>query len=137
MPEVAKDASERGIEAFIRYYFEVRNYSVRTGEVEPLKSLADEACEGCQGDIEQTVENTSDGRHIVGGEYHITNLEIFNTKSYQGANVDFRVDASQVFHKNGKPAGEKVPEHDVKVVMQVGRATDHWIMTVISGRQGS
>lgn len=46
-PDLMDQDSEAGAEAFIAHYIDVLNYARATGVLEELRSLNDEACEGC------------------------------------------------------------------------------------------
>ena len=48
MPELAKEKSKEGLEAFAKYWFSLVNYGYETGDTNPVKELSGPECELCQ-----------------------------------------------------------------------------------------
>ncbi|MFJ4264836.1 DUF6318 family protein [Paenarthrobacter nicotinovorans] len=76
MPELAKENSKAGLEAFIGYWYAVKNYANETGDVETLSSLSTPECRLCSHMQEAATDSFRDGRWIVGGTLHASNIEL-------------------------------------------------------------
>ncbi|GAB3753947.1 hypothetical protein GCM10027591_02690 [Zhihengliuella somnathii] len=48
MPDLAKEFSAEGFEAFVEYWFEARNYAVATGDVSLMDEVSHAECSYCQ-----------------------------------------------------------------------------------------
>jgi len=66
MPAVARDHTDAGAVAFVRYFYEVQNYAMATGDVDQLEALASEACRECREDVASFAAGDQLG-HWVGG----------------------------------------------------------------------
>lgn len=53
MPAAAKQLTEPGAKAFVKYYYAIINYAWNTGDVGELSSLSEEQCKTCWGYIAQ------------------------------------------------------------------------------------
>lgn len=75
MPALAKEPTQAGAEAFVRYYWDLVNYAQATGDTKGLRSVSAETCEPCQGGIDalENIVNERGGK-ITGGEYSASNL---------------------------------------------------------------
>lgn len=73
LPRAARNNSVAGAKAFIRYYWDVKNYAQATGDTAPLRAAATAEC-NCKDEawfIEQLFEN---GSRIKGGEYAVREI---------------------------------------------------------------
>ncbi|MEJ1116443.1 DUF6318 family protein [Paenarthrobacter sp. CCNWLY172] len=76
MPELAKENSKAGLEAFIGYYYEVGNYVNETGNVAELSALSDPACLICTHLNEASIDSYKNGRWMVGGKMRTPTVEV-------------------------------------------------------------
>lgn len=47
MPELAKQESKEGLEAFAEYWYSLLNYGYETGDAEPLREITGQNCSVC------------------------------------------------------------------------------------------
>lgn len=69
MPELAKENSKAGLEAFIGYWFQLLSYAYETGDVAKAKELSRETCLLCSDLLSGVSTNYTEGRWLVGGQY--------------------------------------------------------------------
>lgn len=75
MPELAKENSKAGLEAFIRYWYAQQNYSAETGDLSAWSSLSAPECQTCKR-IEKGISDSHvKGRWSVGGNISIPVVE--------------------------------------------------------------
>lgn len=67
MPEVAKTETKEGLEAFVRYWYEVLDYAYETGDTESLAIISGPNCVFCTGLKDGVEEAWGEGRWISGG----------------------------------------------------------------------
>ncbi|ACL38981.1 conserved hypothetical protein [Pseudarthrobacter chlorophenolicus A6] len=67
LPEVAKTETKEGLEAFVRYWYQVLDYSYQTGDSTILQKISGPACVFCAGLGDGIAESWKDGRWISGG----------------------------------------------------------------------
>ncbi|MDR6986730.1 hypothetical protein J2Y66_001200 [Paenarthrobacter nitroguajacolicus] len=76
MPELAKENSKAGLEAFIRYWYAVGNYADETGDVSGLVPLSTPECKACIQFQNAALDGSRDGRWIVGGKVRTPRIEV-------------------------------------------------------------
>lgn len=76
MPELAKENSEAGLEAFIRYWYAIGNYADETGDISNLRTLSTPECQACTYFQKASTDSYKNGRWLVGGTVHIPRIEI-------------------------------------------------------------
>ncbi|GAA3268825.1 DUF6318 family protein [Paenarthrobacter aurescens] len=76
MPELAKENSKAGLEAFIGYWYAVKNYANQTGELSVLSTLSSTGCQLCGHMQKAAVDSYRDGRWIAGGTLHLATVEM-------------------------------------------------------------
>lgn len=74
MPDLAKEFSAEGYEAFVKYWFEARNYAASTGDVKPMTVVSHEKCGYCSKHQTAIEQIYGQGGWIVGGEQVPTNF---------------------------------------------------------------
>ncbi|WP_208096988.1 DUF6318 family protein [Paenarthrobacter sp. MSM-2-10-13] len=75
MPELAKENSKAGLEAFIRYWYAQLSYSYETGSTDQLKPLSSSTCALCAS-LRKSVESAwLDGRWITGATIKSATIE--------------------------------------------------------------
>ncbi|MFE4195779.1 DUF6318 family protein [Paenarthrobacter sp. NPDC056912] len=76
MPELAKENSKAGLEAFIGYWFQLLSYAYETGETERVKALSSGSCALCTDLLSGVATNYTEGRWLVGGRYRTPVIEV-------------------------------------------------------------
>ncbi|WP_284978845.1 DUF6318 family protein [Arthrobacter sp. fls2-241-R2A-200] len=76
MPELAKENSKAGLEAFIRYWYAVGNYANATGDITVLSALSTPECRACTFFQKATTDSYKNGRWMVGGAVLTPNIDI-------------------------------------------------------------
>ncbi|MGJ3190407.1 DUF6318 family protein [Paenarthrobacter sp. FR1] len=76
MPELAKENSKAGLEAFIGYYYSVKNHANETGDVSTLSTLNSPECVACSKLLAGTRDSYVGGRWMVGGRINIPVLDL-------------------------------------------------------------
>lgn len=71
LPAEAQGEDAAAAEAFVRFYWETVNYAQATGDVEGLRAIGAESCDGCRGGLEGIVETYEAGGRIEGGEMRV------------------------------------------------------------------
>nr|WP_277351858.1 DUF6318 family protein [Arthrobacter sp. SF27] len=71
MPELAKEDSKKGLEAFTLYWYDLLNYAYESGDVERLQGITNESCVRCSDVAKNIKEWHSEGRWQVGGKVEI------------------------------------------------------------------
>jgi hypothetical protein len=66
MPALAKQDSAAGAKAFVKYYWQVVNYALSTGEIERLHELTNPDCTPCQSGI-RSIADVYDGSGSISG----------------------------------------------------------------------
>lgn len=75
LPAEARKGDKAGVEAFVRFYWEVINYATKTGDVGLLKKLDQPSCDGCARGIRGVERVYGRGGRIEGGSYRVTRLQ--------------------------------------------------------------
>lgn len=76
MPDLAKENSKAGLEAFIRYYYSIKNHANETGDVSTLITLNSPECVACSKLLAGTRDSYVGGRWMVGGRINIPVLDL-------------------------------------------------------------
>ncbi|WP_273545194.1 DUF6318 family protein [Arthrobacter sunyaminii] len=79
MPELARQESREGLEAFAAHWYELANYGYATGDVEPVRAVSGDTCLVCDGYYRTLASGYVDGDWIAGGEVHVEGV---TTPSY-------------------------------------------------------
>ena len=76
MPDLAKENSKAGLEAFIGYYYAIKNYANETGDIRELSALNSPECAACSKLLKGTTDSYVNGRWMVGGRIQIPTMEL-------------------------------------------------------------
>ncbi|MBO0895992.1 hypothetical protein J0915_05470 [Arthrobacter sp. zg-ZUI10] len=79
MPELARQESREGLEAFAAHWYELANYGYATGDVEPVRAVSGDTCLVCDGYYRTLASGYVDEDWIAGGEVHVEGV---TTPSY-------------------------------------------------------
>ena len=103
MPELAKENSKAGLEAFIGYYYAIKNYANETGETTTLASLNSSECVSCSKLLDGTNDSYVNGRWMAGGRIQVPTVDLdWNTDdSSHLAKVQLIQDAISYYNADG------------------------------------
>ncbi len=104
MPVAARDNSESGGVAFVRYFWDVANWTQSTGDTKHLRFLMSSHCAGCQAALEAIEDVHQSGGTIEGGSARPSDFESERLSTSRGKllRVTFKVrNAKQVVRKPG------------------------------------
>ncbi|WP_309075912.1 DUF6318 family protein [Paenarthrobacter sp.] len=76
MPELAKENSKPGLEAFIGFYYAVKNYANETGDITNLSELNSPECTACGKLLDGTSDSYINGRWMAGGRITVPTMEL-------------------------------------------------------------
>ena len=76
MPAQAREDSDEGAVAFVRYWLDVSNDAARSGSTEALEAVSDDSCEGCRSYIELYEEIHKNGGSLEGGDRRFEEAEV-------------------------------------------------------------
>lgn len=76
MPALAKENTKEGLEAFVKYYYAVKNYANETGDVTTLATLNGPDCAACSSLLEATSQSYIEGRWMAGGKLEVPVIEV-------------------------------------------------------------
>ncbi|MET4539983.1 hypothetical protein ABIE37_001764 [Arthrobacter bambusae] len=103
MPELAKENSKAGLEAFIGYWYAQQNYAMETGDQTTWSQLSADECETCKR-IEKGINDSHiNGRWSVGGSISIPVVEPIwaNGTANQQAKVQVIQEQIEYFNADG------------------------------------
>lgn len=76
MPELAKENSKEGLEAFIRYWYATYSYATETGDLQLWEASTDTTTESGVAYKRAIDANYADGRWLVGGRISTPTIEV-------------------------------------------------------------
>jgi hypothetical protein len=79
MPAEAQGTNEAAAKAFVRHYVDSVNHAMRTGDIEAIQRLSDQACESCTAVIANIGDLYSTGGHLEGQGWSITAIDTVPT----------------------------------------------------------
>ena len=71
MPELAKEKSEEGLEAFLDYWYALINYGFETGNTQPIEEISGSDCVVCRSFYRMLGNGYADDDWIVGGKIEV------------------------------------------------------------------
>ncbi|MCC9195481.1 DUF6318 family protein [Arthrobacter sp. zg-Y820] len=74
MPELAKQESKEGLEAFAEYWYALANYGYETGDPEPVRAVSAETCITCRSYYRVIQKGYVDDDWMVGGKLHVQDV---------------------------------------------------------------
>lgn len=103
MPELAKENTKEGLEAFIRYWYAQQNYAIETGDQSIWSILSTEECLTCKRIEKGLHDSYINGRWTSGGTISIPVVEPLWTEGakVQQAKVQVIQDQADYFNADG------------------------------------
>jgi hypothetical protein len=74
MPELAKQESKEGLEAFAEYWYALANYGYETGDAEPIRAISAETCLTCQSYYRVIEKGYVNDDWMVGGRVNVQDV---------------------------------------------------------------
>ncbi|WP_235036432.1 DUF6318 family protein [Arthrobacter sp. 18067] len=109
MPELAKENSKAGLEAFIGYWFQLLSYSYETGDDSRAKELSSESCLLCTDLLSGVATNYTDGRWLIGGQYRTPVIEVLWQPSAASQTAKVQVLQQQTIYMNADGTNGREP----------------------------
>ncbi|MDI2035576.1 DUF6318 family protein [Paenarthrobacter nitroguajacolicus] len=109
MPELAKENSKAGLEAFIGYWFQELSYAYETGETSRARDLSRNTCILCTDLLSGVATNYSDGRWLIGGQYRTPKIEILWGPSNSVQSAKVQVLQQQILYMNADGSAGREP----------------------------
>ncbi|WP_309075700.1 DUF6318 family protein [Paenarthrobacter sp.] len=100
MPELAKENSKAGLEAFIGYWFQLLSYAYETGDTARAKELSNESCLLCADLLSGVATNYTEGRWLVGGKYQTPVIDVIWEPSAASQPAKVQVLQQQILYVN-------------------------------------
>jgi hypothetical protein len=128
MPPAAKGTDAAAAEAFVAFYWDTVNYAQASGDVAPLKVLADQ-CKGCDSGVAFIEAAYADGGEIRGGGGTVSRLKtvFINREGENWAIVECRVRSTeQVVDRPGSGNDERYPGGSADLRIYLQPTTDSW-----------
>jgi choline/glycine/proline betaine transport protein len=110
MPAEARGTSKKSAKAFVRYYVDVLNHAMATGDTELLESLSSPKCVSCDSVAQLVNEVYSAGGHISSQGWSLHGLSVVHGRRFNEPVID----AALVFSPQHvvRSAGAKVERFD-------------------------
>jgi hypothetical protein len=89
------EKSSIGLQAFARYYIDVYNYALGTGDTDLLESLATDACSTCAAYVKQVQDAYAAGGRIDGGYVKVLSSGAPPLIEGMESRVDLKIDIAK------------------------------------------
>ncbi|MFJ4264895.1 DUF6318 family protein [Paenarthrobacter nicotinovorans] len=130
MPELAKENSKAGLEAFIGYWFQELSYAYETGNTSQLRTLSSPSCLLCAS-LQQGIEaGWQDGRWIAGaGTKSVAIQSEFDpTATTQSAVVQVLQESIEIWEPNGSLYQEPTAASNSASRAALRHGVDGWVI---------
>ena len=84
MPELAKQESKEGLEAFAVYWYVLANYGYETGDLGPIREISGEECRSCSSYFRVVEGGYRDGDWMVGAKVTMQDVSSNFVRTDQG-----------------------------------------------------
>ncbi|MCC3266737.1 DUF6318 family protein [Arthrobacter sp. zg-Y786] len=85
MPELAKEKSKEGLEAFAEYWYSLINYGYETGDPGPLRAASADTCFACESYYAVLDNGYSENEWMTGAKLHLQDLSSNYVETDEGA----------------------------------------------------
>jgi hypothetical protein len=105
MPDAARTRDAAGVEAFVRYYFDLLNRSLRDMDTQYLRAFAASSCDVCDRIATETEDDAAHGYSYDGGELTVSGDMSIAMQSANEAQSGFTAKQAPmtVLDSGGKP----------------------------------
>ncbi|MEV7661635.1 DUF6318 family protein [Paenarthrobacter sp. NPDC089316] len=130
MPELARENSKAGLEAFIGYWYATYSYATETGDLEPWLQTTDTSNTLAATYKKALERNYSDGRWMVGGQISTPVIEVNWTEdaTTQEAKVQVIQSGIQYFNADGTQGRETTPSSNIAEAVFVRFTGGSWMV---------
>ncbi|UXM92124.1 DUF6318 family protein [Paenarthrobacter sp. JL.01a] len=131
MPELAKENSKAGLEAFIGYWYATYSYATETGDLGPWIRTTDTSNTVAAAYKKALERNYSDGRWMVGGKITTPAIDIAWTAgaATQEARVQVLQSGIQYFNADGTQGREPTPPSNIAEAVFLKFTAGSWLVT--------
>ncbi|WP_284975041.1 DUF6318 family protein [Arthrobacter sp. efr-133-TYG-104] len=129
MPELAKENSKAGLEAFIRYWYAQLSYVDETGDPSSWSSLISPDCQLCLTLQKAGRDAYTDGRWLVGGKITVPAVETnWTDQSVKTAKVQIVQDQIDYYNANGSTGRQRSEASNDAFAFFAKFAANGWIV---------
>ncbi|MBO1268302.1 DUF6318 family protein [Arthrobacter cavernae] len=131
MPELAKENTKEGLEAFVGYYFQSLSYAYETGDTQLVSAATSGTCTFCSTLTDSVTSNTKDGRWMVGGKLTTPVVESLWTgePGSQQAKVQVLQTAIEYFDADGSVGQPSSPAINDAAAVIARYENNSWIVS--------
>lgn len=131
MPELAKENSKAGLEAFIRYWYATFSYATESGDIDAWVAITDTTNVVAAAYKDALERNYAQGRWMVGGKITTPAIEILWTPgaSTQEAKVQVVQEEIQYINADGTMGKESTPLSNIAEAVFAEYASGSWRIT--------
>ncbi|MFW0773824.1 DUF6318 family protein [Paenarthrobacter nitroguajacolicus] len=128
MPELAKENSKEGLEAFIGYWYATYSYATETGDLEPWSQSTDLTTESGVAYKKAIEVNYADGRWLVGGRISIPSIEVLwqNGADSQVAKIQVIQEEILYFDANARVSQQASEASNTAEAVKVTFKSGNW-----------
>lgn len=129
MPAAARENTKEGLEAFIRYWYAVKNYANETGDIDSLRTLSSSECQLCSHMQKAALDSYRDSRWMVGGALHLPAIEVHwqVNQTSQLAKVQVVQDPINYYNADGT-IGRAADEATNDVFVVIADFRNNWVV---------
>ncbi|MFJ6453035.1 DUF6318 family protein [Paenarthrobacter sp. NPDC091669] len=128
MPELAKENSKAGLEAFIGYWYATYSYATETGDLTEWMASTDTTTESGAAYKKAIELNYVNGRWVVGGRITTPVIEVLwkEGADQQSAKVQVLQERIQYFDAGGSPGQETTPAYNTAEAVMLSYRDSKW-----------
>jgi hypothetical protein len=129
MPAEAKGTGAKAAKAFARYFVQVINHAMATGDIGPLRAASSRRCHSCTA-VEQRVESVySAGGHFEGDGWHIRSIQMVPDQPARAPILDVGLALSpQTVVKRAAAKAEHFPGGRLPATFWLKRHRGQWLV---------
>ena len=131
MPDLARENTDAGAEAFVRHYIDTLNYARSSGALEPIEALSDPECINCNVTFDTMRGVFGRGGKYEGGAWHVRSVKTERETWFTLVTVDTLLKAEIVY-----PSSESTPRteplENLEIEFQVSFTDEKWITHAFS-----
>lgn len=129
MPELAKENSKAGLEAFIRYWYAQLSYVDETGDMSSWLPLISRDCRLCVRLQESGEDGYSKGRWLAGGKISVPVIEVqWGADSVKVAKVQVLQDQIDYYNQDGSVGRTRSEASNDAFALFASFANNTWIV---------
>ncbi|QSZ47435.1 DUF6318 family protein [Arthrobacter sp. D5-1] len=131
MPELAKEYSKAGLEAFIGYWYATYSYATETGDLTAWIASTDTTTESGAAYKKAVELNYINGRWVVGGRITTPVIEVLwkEASDQQSAKVQVLQERIQYFDADGSSGQEMTPAYNTAEAVMLSYRDGKWQVT--------